>query len=130
MIFSKRKHNFRRSREDRNEGKARQTKIKPLTNIKSSIEGTHYRPNSSRNMTSRSRKNLFEDSHMAAVQKRKQEIFKKRQIELQAKLQKKEAKRKILSDSKWTYTPKNANESPLKAEMVTDSRCGISEDDM
>ena len=42
---------------------------------------------------------------MANVQKRKEEIFKKRQEELKAKLKKKETKIKMLSDFKVSTTP-------------------------
>ena len=59
---------------------------------------------------------------MEAVQKRKEEIFKKRQMELQAKLDKKEAKRRVLTDHGWTYTPKRALETKIKIPKVTQAK--------
>ena len=51
---------------------------------------------------------------------RKEEIFKKRQEELKAKLRKKDAKRKFLAEYNYAYTPKIGEESPIK--MLTDEK--------
>lgn len=48
------------------------------------------------------------------VQRRKEELFQKRQEELKAKLQVKEARRQMLTDCKWSYTPKRRIESVTK----------------
>lgn len=52
-------------------------------------------------------------SHMETVQKRKDEIFRKRQMELQEKLYKKEQRRQMLSQNKLSYTPKDGVGSPI-----------------
>ena len=53
-----------------------------------------------------------EDRYIKAVQRRKEELFQKKQAELKLKLQKKEAKRRLLSSNKWAYTPKRGLEVP------------------
>lgn len=64
---------------------------------------------------------------MLQVQKRKEEIFKKRQEQLQAKLQKKEYKRKLLSENHWGYTPKLNDFSPLRHDIVPNDHYNITE---
>ena len=54
------------------------------------------------------------DTWVSAVQRKKEAIFQKRQEELKAKLQVKEAKRQMLSGSKCSYTPKLDKSTPKK----------------
>jgi predicted GNAT superfamily acetyltransferase len=83
-------------------------------------------PPSSRGSTKRI---VFGETHMEAVQKRKEEIFRKRQMELQAKLERKEAKRRVLTDSGWTYTPKRALETKIKIPKVIEAKRATIETD-
>ncbi|CAI2383072.1 unnamed protein product [Moneuplotes crassus] len=87
---------------------------------------TKIRPHSAAMNTARSKK-LQSEARMMQVRKRKEEIFKKRQEELQAKLLKKEYKRKLLSQNNWGYTPKLRESSPLKHDIVTSDHYNITE---
>lgn len=53
---------------------------------------------------------------MEAVQRRKEEIFRKRQQELQQKLQRKEERRRMLSEKKWAE--ERVSISPVKVHVM------------
>ena len=61
---------------------------------------------------------------MEKVQRRKQEIFKKRQEELKKKLKVKENRRKLLSENNWSYTPKLRKSTPVKSGLIANPNNG------
>mmetsp|Transcript_12031 Transcript_12031/g.10631 ORF Transcript_12031/g.10631 Transcript_12031/m.10631 type:complete len:246 (+) Transcript_12031:128-865(+) len=107
------------SREKKQTPNLRKSRIERKMSINKSISKT--RENSSALRSARSSNGLRENSKMAEVQRRKEEIFRKRHEELTAKLQKKEERRRKLKNQSG-YTPKQGEVSPVKFEQNHDLR--------
>jgi hypothetical protein len=109
---AKTNNQLRRSREDRNESNnscTAQSKVKDVKTQSKTLRA------SSGMLSSRSNKSGTApiNSHMETVQKRKDEIFRKRQIELREKLCVKEQRRQTLSQNKWNHTPKYGDKNQV-----------------
>lgn len=107
--------NNRRGRDERNTSKVSRKSTPGINNVRAKSAAQHcQRMQSAKRELDSDKKESKVDLWVKTVQSRKEELFKKRQEVLQAKLQVKEAKRQMLSQYKVGYTPKRGKESPIK----------------